>query len=69
MSKAITAPPRTWITYYMMGLLAMLSHPVNKNAFICFDLTQNPQVLLDLNVEQLRKRLYTKRIDLVANWV
>ena len=42
----------------------MSFHPVNKNAVICFDLTQNPQVLLDLNVEELRKRLYTKRIDL-----
>ncbi|HAG41531.1 MAG TPA: exodeoxyribonuclease I, partial [Pseudoalteromonas sp.] len=32
----------------------MSFHPVNKNAGICFDLTQSPQVLLDLNVEELR---------------
>ncbi|MFP3362792.1 exodeoxyribonuclease I [Pseudoalteromonas sp. SIMBA_148] len=42
----------------------MSFHPVNKNAVICFDLTQSPQVLIDLNVEELRKRLYTKRVDL-----
>ena len=45
----------------------MSFHPVNKNAVICFDLTQNPQVLIDLNVDELRKRLYTKRVDLAED--
>ncbi|CAH9060561.1 Exodeoxyribonuclease I [Pseudoalteromonas holothuriae] len=47
----------TWIA-------PMSFHPVNKNAVVCFNLTHNPQVLLDLSVEQLRERLYTKHSDL-----
>ncbi|QLE09614.1 exodeoxyribonuclease I [Pseudoalteromonas shioyasakiensis] len=42
----------------------MSFHPVNKNAIICFNLTEDPQVLLDLSVEELRTRLYTKHSDL-----
>jgi exodeoxyribonuclease-1 len=47
----------TWIA-------PMSFHPSNKNAVVCFNLTENPQVLLDLSVEELRARLYTKRIDM-----
>lgn len=42
----------------------MSFHPVNKNAVVCFNLTNDPQVLLDLSVEELRARLYTKHSDL-----
>ncbi|MBQ4848816.1 exodeoxyribonuclease I [Pseudoalteromonas sp. MMG012] len=42
----------------------MSFHPSNKNAIVCFNLTENPQVLLDLSVEELRERLYTKRSDM-----
>ena len=42
----------------------MSFHPVNKNAIICFNLTEDPQVLLDLSIEELRTRLYTKHSDL-----
>jgi len=42
----------------------MSFHPVNKNAVVCFNLTEDPQVLINLDVEQLRERLYTKHADL-----
>ncbi|QUI70827.1 exodeoxyribonuclease I [Pseudoalteromonas sp. M8] len=47
----------TWIA-------PMSFHPVNSNAVICFDLTQSPEVLNDLDVEALKQRLYTKRSEL-----
>ncbi|MBQ4809927.1 exodeoxyribonuclease I [Pseudoalteromonas luteoviolacea] len=47
----------TWIA-------PMSFHPVNKNAVVCFNLTHDPSVLIDLSVEELRARLYTKHADL-----
>ncbi|WP_151172632.1 exodeoxyribonuclease I [Pseudoalteromonas ruthenica] len=47
----------TWIA-------PMSFHPSNKNAVVCFNLTQNPQPLLDLSVEQLREYLYTRHDEL-----
>ncbi|WP_105213579.1 exodeoxyribonuclease I [Pseudoalteromonas sp. T1lg22] len=47
----------TWIA-------PMSFHPSNKNAVVCFNLTQDPQPLLDLSVEQLREYLYTRRDEL-----
>ena len=38
----------------------LMPHPTNQNAIICFDLRQNPKVLLDHSAEQLREMLYTK---------
>ena len=38
----------------------LMPHPTNQNAIICFDLRQNPKVLLDHSAEQLRELLYTK---------
>ncbi len=42
----------------------MSFHPTNKNAVVCFNLTQDPQPLLDLSVEQLREYLYTRHDEL-----
>ena len=42
----------------------MSFHPSNKNAVVCFNLTQDPQPLLDLSVEQLREYLYTRHDEL-----
>ncbi|NQX90093.1 MAG: exodeoxyribonuclease I [Halioglobus sp.] len=39
-------------------------HPENKNEIICFDLLADPQVLLELSVEELQERLYTRSADL-----
>ncbi|WP_018694265.1 exodeoxyribonuclease I [Algicola sagamiensis] len=39
-------------------------HPDNKNAVICFNLNYNPQLLLDLSVEEIIERLYTPMDEL-----
>ncbi|UJF16984.1 exodeoxyribonuclease I [Vibrio sp. SS-MA-C1-2] len=39
-------------------------HPKNKNAVIAINLAQDPSPLFDLDAEQLRNRLYTKRSEL-----
>ncbi len=40
-------------------VLPLAWHPANKNSVIAFNLASDPQVLLDLPVEELRRRLYT----------
>ncbi|QSX35442.1 exodeoxyribonuclease I [Shewanella avicenniae] len=48
-----------------ISLVAPLAyHPTNKNAIICVNLAMDVQPLLDLDVEQLRERMYTARADL-----
>ena len=42
-------------------------HPTNKNAVICFNLQQDPRFLLEMDVEEIRRRLYAKSIDLAAD--
>ena len=39
-------------------------HPKNSNEIICFDLSANPQILFDLEPEQLQELLYTRTEDL-----
>jgi exodeoxyribonuclease I len=39
-------------------------HPVNRNALIVWDLSIDPSLLLNLDAETLRSRLYTKTEDL-----
>lgn len=39
-------------------------HPVNKNAVIVFNLDYDPQPLLDLSVEDIRARIFTRAADL-----
>ena len=49
-------------------LIAPLAyHPTNKNAIICVNLAMDVQPLLDLDVEQLRQRMYTARGDLAED--
>ncbi|MCH1918889.1 exodeoxyribonuclease I [Shewanella sp. A3A] len=49
-------------------LIAPLAyHPTNKNAIICINLALDVQPLLDLDVEQLRERMYTARADLAED--
>lgn len=45
-------------------VLPLAIHPTNKNSVITFNLTSNPQDLLDLPVDILRMRLYTRTEDL-----
>lgn len=39
-------------------------HPTNQNAVICIDLNTDPGELIDLDVEQVRQRLFTATADL-----
>jgi exodeoxyribonuclease-1 len=41
-------------------------HPTNKNSIIVFDISQNPDLLLDLGAKTLRERLYSANEDLSA---
>ncbi len=45
-------------------VVPLAMHPVNKNGIIVFDLRQDPETLLDLGVEEIRKRLFTRREEL-----
>lgn len=39
-------------------------HPTNKNSFIAFDLSTDPNTLAGLTVEQMQQRLFSKQVDL-----
>jgi exodeoxyribonuclease-1 len=52
--------------YYISVVLPLAWHPQNRNALIVCDLQLDPQVLLQLDGETLRQRLYTRREQLAA---
>ncbi|HSC69005.1 MAG TPA: exodeoxyribonuclease I [Cellvibrio sp.] len=45
-------------------VLPLAMHPTNKNSAIAFNLSSNPAALLELSVEELRLRLFTRTEDL-----
>lgn len=45
----------------------LMVHPRNTNSIICYDLSINPEPLINLSADELAKRLYIKRDDLPAN--
>ncbi len=45
-------------------VLPLALHPVNRNGVIVYDLRTDPQPLLDLSVEEIRRKLYTRTEDL-----
>jgi len=45
-------------------VIPLLRHPVNSNEIICYNLRFNPQSLLQLSVEEIQQKLYTKTVDL-----
>lgn len=45
-------------------VLPVAPHPSNGNGVICFDLREDPALLLDLPVEEIRHRLFTPAKDL-----
>ncbi|WP_295449014.1 exodeoxyribonuclease I [uncultured Thiodictyon sp.] len=47
-------------------VVAVAPHPTNNNGVICLDLRTDPQLLLDLTVEELRMRLFTPSAQLPA---
>ena len=50
--------------HYLGVVLPLAWHPKNRNALIVCDLHFDPQPLLDMDAESLRKMLYTRREDL-----
>ena len=49
---------------YLAVVLPLAWHPRNRNALIVCDLQTDPQPLLELDAEGLRRRLYTRRDEL-----
>lgn len=47
--------------HFLAPVLPLAWHPVNRNALIVCDLGLAPEPLLELDVEALRERLYTRR--------
>lgn len=45
-------------------VLPVARHPVNANGIICFDLRQDPEPLLDLETEEIHRRLFNRAEDL-----
>ncbi|WP_367988945.1 exodeoxyribonuclease I [Vibrio sp. NTOU-M3] len=52
---------------YTSWVVPVAWHPTNQNAVIVVDLAKDPTPLLELDSEQLQRRLYTKHADLAAN--
>lgn len=50
--------------HYLSVILPLAWHPKNRNALIVCDLQLDPQVLLQLDGDTLRERLYTRREQL-----
>jgi len=50
--------------HYLAVVLPLAWHPRNRNALIVCDLQADPQPLLELDAESLRRRLYTRRDEL-----
>ncbi|MFT7560444.1 MAG: exodeoxyribonuclease-1 [Flavobacteriales bacterium] len=47
------------------GLIVPLAaHPVNANAVIVYELSQDPSPLLHLTIEQIQERVFTRAVDL-----
>jgi exodeoxyribonuclease-1 len=45
-------------------VIPVADHPVNANGVVCFDLREDPAVLTDLSVDELRLRLFTRSDEL-----
>jgi exodeoxyribonuclease-1 len=48
-------------------VLPICSHPSNNNGVICFDLSKDPQPLIDLSSLEIKKRLFSRQEDLGAD--
>ncbi len=51
-------------TAYTALMMPIAIHPTNKNAVVCVNLSQKPELLLSLSAEQIRERLFTRTQDL-----
>ena len=47
-------------------VLPLFQHPTNSNGYVVFDLRQNPEELHLLSNDEVKSRLYSKSVDLIA---
>jgi len=45
-------------------VLPLCVHPTNANGVVCFDLSKDPQALIDLDSRELHRRIFTRAQDL-----
>lgn len=50
--------------HYSAFVVPIAPHPTNKNGVIVFDLMSDPQPLLDLSVDEIRHRVFTRQDEL-----
>ncbi|TYL48036.1 exodeoxyribonuclease I [Marinomonas sp. IMCC 4694] len=50
--------------YFSAFVVPIAPHPTNKNGVIVFDLMSDPQPLLDLSVDEIRHRVFTRQDEL-----
>jgi exodeoxyribonuclease-1 len=49
---------------YSAIMMPLAAHPTNKNAVICFDLSADPEVLINLDSDDIKQRIFTATKDL-----
>ena len=49
---------------YLALVLPVCQHPVNSNGVIVYDLSVNPEVMLNLSAEEIQQRIFTTKADL-----
>jgi exodeoxyribonuclease-1 len=49
---------------YSAIMMPLAAHPTNKNAVICFDLSADPEVLISLDSDDIKQRIFTAAKDL-----
>jgi exodeoxyribonuclease-1 len=49
---------------YSAIMMPLAAHPSNKNAVICFDLSGDPEVLINLDCDDIKQRVFTRAEDL-----
>ena len=50
--------------HHIALIVPLAVHPVNRNEIICYDLSADPQMLFDLDAQEIQQLLYTRTEDL-----
>lgn len=49
---------------YSAIMMPLAAHPTNKNAVICFDLSTDPELLIKLDANEIKQRVFTRADEL-----
>ena len=52
---------------YSAIMMPLAAHPTNKNAVICIDLSTDPDLLISLDKDEIKRRVFTRAEDLPEN--